>query len=456
MKKKNQADMLNGPLLGKIVSFALPLAFSSILQQLFNSADMAVVGRFASANAMAAVGSNASVISLIISLFTGLSVGANVVIGTLIGQNKEDAINEAVHTIMAVALICGIALIGIGIAVSRPILTLMNAPEAVFELAVTYLRIYFLAMPGIMVYNFGSAVLRSKGDSKRPLYVLIFSGAVNLLLNVLFVIGFGMDVAGVAWATVISNVLGAGVILYFLAHEEPIYRLQLRRLRVRGAHLKNLLRVGLPAGLQGMVFSISNVVIQSAVNSLGATAVAGATAGQNFEFMCHLVVNAFAQAAITFTSQNFGAGKVDRCKKVFCISLGLGVAVTMAFSGTFWLGRGFFLGLFTTDAEVAAYAAKRMLFNTVPYFLTAAYDIPSGCLRGMGRSTLPAVLSIFGTCVFRVAYIHTVFQANPLFETLFAVYPISWIVTGTAVMAGYLIIRRRLFRSLEATGAAAR
>lgn len=450
MSLKKQEDLLHGPLTGKIISFALPLALSSILQQLFNSADMAVVGRFASSNAMAAVGSNASVISLIVSLFTGLSVGANVVIGTLIGQNKKEKINEAIHTIMTVALICGVVLIGIGIAVSRPILLLMNAPKDVLELAVTYLRIYFLAMPGIMVYNFGSAILRSKGDSKRPLYVLIFSGAVNLLLNLLFVIAFRWDVTGVALATVISSLLGAGMIVWFLMHEEETYRLSFRKLSIRKQHLISLVKVGLPAGLQGAVFAISNVVIQSAVNSLGATAVAGATAGQNFEFMCYLVVNAFEQAAITFTSQNFGAGKVERCKKIFRITMGLGIVVTAVFSVVFWLGRDFFLGLFTTEEKVAEYAAMRMLFNTVPHLLTAFYNIPSGCLRGMGRSTLPAVLSIFGTCIFRVLYIQTVFRINPVFETLFAVYPISWVVTGAAVMTAYLVIRHRAFRKMKA------
>ncbi|MBP3705179.1 MAG: MATE family efflux transporter [Clostridia bacterium] len=449
MKDKKQVDLLNGPMLGKIITFALPLALSSILQQLFNSADMAVVGRFASANAMAAVGSNSSVIALIVCLFTGLSVGANVVIGTLIGQNKKEKINESVHTIMTVALICGVVLIGIGIAVSKPLLTLMGAPEEVFALAVRYLRIYFCAMPGIMVYNFGSAILRSKGDSKHPMYMLIVSGAVNLLLNLLFVIAFHMDVVGVGLATVISNFLAAGVILWILMHEEEDYRLSFRKLTVKKDCVINMVRIGLPAGLQGVIFAISNVVIQSAVNSLGAMVVAGATAGANFESMCYLVLNAFVQTAITFTAQNFGAGKADRCKKVFRITLSLAMISVMAFSAIFWFGRGFFLGFFTTDTDVAAYAEKRMMFNTVLYFIAATYEISGGCLRGMGRSTLPTILSIIGTCAFRVVYVQTVFRANPMMETLFAVYPLSWIVSGTMVMTAYLIVRRKLFKGMK-------
>ena len=314
-KKKNTVDMLNGSLADKIILFALPLAASSILQQLFNSADLAVVGRFASSEAMAAVGSNAPVINLIVSLFTGLSVGANVLIATLIGKNQKEKINEAVHTIFSVSVLSGIVLIFLGIIGSREILKLMDAPDSVMNAAILYLRIYFTGMPFVMIYNFGSAILRARGDSARPLLCLVVSGIVNVILNLFFVIVCHMSVDGVAYATVISNLIGACFIIRFLMSEEETFRLSFRKLHIHKEFLIEIVKIGLPAGIQGMVFSLSNVVIQSAINSFGADAIAGASAGQNFEFMAYFIVNAFAQAAVTFTSQNFGAVKFDRCKK---------------------------------------------------------------------------------------------------------------------------------------------
>lgn len=444
-KKKNTVDMLNGSLADKIILFALPLAASSILQQLFNSADLAVVGRFASSEAMAAVGSNAPVINLIVSLFTGLSVGANVLIATLIGKNQKEKINEAVHTIFSVSVLSGIVLIFLGIIGSREILKLMDAPDSVMNAAILYLRIYFTGMPFVMIYNFGSAILRARGDSARPLLCLVVSGIVNVILNLFFVIVCHMSVDGVAYATVISNLIGACFIIRFLMSEEETFRLSFRKLHIHKEFLIEIVKIGLPAGIQGMVFSLSNVVIQSAINSFGADAIAGASAGQNFEFMAYFIVNAFAQAAVTFTSQNFGAGKFDRCKKVYRITMTCSTIMTAILSAVFWIGRYQFLSLFTTSSAVVSYALIRMFWVANLEIGTGLYEIAGGCLRGMGKSMLPAVLTLIGSCLFRLVYITTIFKAIRSFDTLFMVYPISWVITGTAVIIAYFHIRKQLF-----------
>lgn len=444
-RKKIDMDMLHGPLAGKLFLFALPLALSQILQQLFNSADLAVVGRFSSSEAMAAVGSNASVINLIVSLFTGLSVGANVVIATMIGQNQKDKINEAVHTIMLTAIISGIVLIFVGIGISRPLLVMMDAPDNVMNLAIKYLRIYFLAMAWIMIYDFGSAILRSKGDSARPLYALIASGIMNVVLNLFFVIKLGMDVDGVAIPTVISNAFSACLILWFLMHEEPEFRLSFKKLSIQKEHLINMLKIGLPAGLQGMVFSLSNVVIQSAINSFGSDAIAGNTAGQNFEFMTYFIINAFAQAAVTFTSQNYGAKNEERCRRVFLLSNLLGMSLNFGLALIFWFGRAFFIQFFTEDPAVMEYAFIRMRDIMLFELLTGTYEISGGCLRGMGRSMAPAVLTVLGSCVLRLIYIATIFRVSHTIDTLMIVYPISWVVTGSAVLFVYFRVRKSLF-----------
>ena len=444
-QERNTIDMLNGSLADKIIMFALPLAASSILQQLFNAADLAVVGRFASSQAMAAVGSNASVINLIISLFVGLSVGANVVIASLIGTGHKERIGEAVHTVVTVSFVAGFALILIGISVSRPILTMMGAPREVMNLAILYLRIYFLAMPAIMVYNYGSAILRSKGDSKRPLYALTLCGVINILLNLLLVIVFHLHVIGVAVATVISNIFGAGLILYFLMTEEETFRLDLRRLGIRKEYLSQMIRIGLPAGLQGAVFSISNVVIQSAVNSFGADAIAGATAVQNFDFISFCIINAFAQTTVTFTSQNFGALKFDRCRRIFRTAMVCGMGASAVTVFVLVACRYQFIRIFTTDPDVIAFAMIRVMNAFTFHFLIGTYEISGGCLRGMNHSLLPALISVFGSCIFRLIYVFTYFQHHRDFATLSRVYPISWILTGTAMLTAYFIVRRKVF-----------
>ena len=441
----NEMDMLHGPLAGKILRFAVPLALSSMLQQLFNAADLAVVGRFTNPLAMAAVGSNASVVSLLISLFIGLSVGANVVVGNLIGAGRRDRLNPAVHTIITVALLSGVFLAAFGNLAARPILRLMGAPENVLNLAVLYLRIYFLGMPMITLYNFGSAILRSKGDSRRPFVAMVIAGVVNVVLNLFFVIVLHLHVIGVALATVLSNCLSGGLTVWYLMHEEKAFRLSLRALRIDRVILRRMVAIGLPAGIQGMVFSLSNVVIQAAVNSFGSDCIAGMTAGQNFDFISYCLLNAFAQACVTFTSQNYGAGDEARCRRVWRISMGMGVGIDMLFIALLYLLRYQVILLFTTDAAVIRYAMIRVNCAFTLHFLCATYEITAGALRGMNRSAVPALISIFGTCAARLLYVHFLFPLHRTPEMLILVYPVTWILTTIAMNTAYLLVRRRAF-----------
>lgn len=449
-KRSNEMDMLHGPLAGKIILFALPLAASSVLQQLFNAADLAVVGRFANSQAMAAVGSNSSVISLLVSLFVGLSVGANVVVANLVGAGRREDINSAVHTVMALALAAGFLLLAMGQVVAAPILRLMGAPENVMEMAVLYLRIYFLGMPAIMVYNFGSAILRSRGDSKRPFYSLTLAGVLNVLMNLLFVVVFHLHVIGVALATVLSNCVSGGLTLLFLMTEEGEFRLQLKKLRFRKEFLTGVVRVGLPAGLQGMVFSLSNVVIQSAVNSFGADCIAGMTAAQNFDFISFCVINSFSQATVTFVSQNYGAGDEQRCRRVLRLSLLMGIGIDLVVLGSMMLARHSLIRIFTTDPAVIAYAMVRFVYALSVHFLCATYEIPAGAMRGMNRSMVPALISVLGTCAFRLLYVFLFFPAHRSIENLILVYPASWVLTGVAMNVAYFLVRRKAFAKKQA------
>ena len=364
----NQMDMLNGSIFDKILLFALPLAISSILQQLFNSVDVAVVGRFASSEALAAVGSNSSVISLLINLFVGISVGANVVIANYIGQGKTEKIQDAVHTVMIVSLISGVFLLVLGLMIARPILEIMGTPENVIDLAVLYLHIYFLGMPFLMIYNFGAAVLRSKGDTKRPLYCLIISGVINACLNLLFVIVFKLSVAGVAIATVIADGVSAVLIIYFLMNEEETIRLRLNKLKIKKSELRKVIKIGVPAGL-------------------------------NFEYFTYFTISAFVQAAVTFTSQNYGARNFKRCKKIFVYSMISSVVICGLMSAIFVVWRDFFAEIYTTDKAVLEYASIRMVHVLLFECLASSYEIGGAALRGLGYSMTPAVLTVLGSCV---------------------------------------------------------
>ena len=443
--KKNYIDMLNGPLLAKILLFALPVAVSGILQQLFNSADMAVVGRYAGSRSLAAVGGNGPVINLMISLFIGLSLGSNVVIAKYIGQKKEDKVEEVVHTSVSIAIISGFLLLALGQLIAKPILSLIGTPDDVINLASLYLRIYFLGMPFLMIYNFGAAILRSIGDTKRPLYALIVSGFVNIGLNLLFVIVFGMDVIGVGIATSLANSVSAAIVVYFLIHENSVIRLNVRKLCISKEHLVNIFKIGAPAGIQGMVFSISNVCIQSAVNGFGSYAVAGSAAALNFEIFTHFVTNSFAQAAVTFTSQNFGARYYDRCKKVFTICIVMGIFFTLVMSQTFVFFRHSMIRFYTTDPRVIHYAIIRMLEVEMFTFIAVFYEVGAGALRGMGHSLLPALVTMTGSCIFRIFWVFVFFRDLKSFARLMSVYPISWIITALLMLVFYYLIRKKEF-----------
>ncbi len=445
-KPSNKMNMLEGNLLPKMLKFAIPLAISSILQQLFNAIDIAVVGRFATSQDQAAVGCNSSLINLLLNLFIGIAVGTNVVIARYIGQGKIHKVEKAVHTAMLVAIIGGFLLIAVGLPISRPVLELMGTPEDTLDLAVLYFRIYMIGMPVILIYNFGAAILRSVGDTKRPMYILVVSGIINTVLNLILVIVFHLGVEGVAIATVVANCVSAIRVILILVREEGVIHLDLKKLRISRPELRRMLRIGVPSGLQGMVFSVANVFIQSAINSFGSTVVAGSAAGLNFEIICYFIVSAFSQTVVTFTSQNYGAGDIDRCKKVFKYGMISGIVASQTVALIFVLGRNYFISLFTNDPEVAFYGAERILMICSLYFLINTYEISGAAMRGLGHSLTPAILTLIGTCVFRLAWIYLVFPILHTFRGLLIVYPLSWILSGAMVIFAYVRLTKKVYK----------
>lgn len=448
MAKSNEIDMLHGPLFMKILMFSLPLAASSVLQQIFNSVDVAVVGHFASKQALAAVGSNGPVISLLINLFLGVSMGANVIISNHIGQNDADGIRKSIRTIEMVSVLSGLVLMVIGIATARPILTLMGTPDDVLPMAISYLQIYFLSIPFFLIFNFGAAILRSMGDTRRPLYILVIAGIANALLNLFFVIVLKMGVEGVAIATGIANAISALLIILLLRKENEPYRIHIKEAKIYWSELKRMLMIGIPAGLQGMVFSISNVLLQSAINSHGADAIAGSAAALNFEYYCYFVICAFNGAAITFIGQNYGAGNKERVKRIFWICMGMSLLCCGALNGVFTWQHKFFLSFFSNDTNVQAYGKIRMEIVLACQFIASSYEISASALRGMGKSMLPTILTVFGTCLLRIIWVYSICPVWTSFNTIMLVYPVSWIATGVMVsLAFYLTARKQLSSS---------
>ena len=455
MARSKDMDLTSGSLWNKILMFALPLAASSILQQLFNSADVAVVGQFAGSRALAAVGSNAAVINLLVNIFIGLSVGANVVIARYIGEKNERKVESAVHTAIAVSLASGVIVMILGILVSRPILELISTPDDIIDLAAVYLRIYFLGMPFMMLYNFGAAILRSIGDTKRPFICLLVSGIINVILNLFFVIICKLSVAGVAIATVSSNIVSSGLVLWFLMREESSIRVSLKKLRIDKRVLKEIARIGLPAGIQGMVFSFSNICVQSAVNSLGSDVVAGSAAALNFEYFAFFMLNAFSQACVTFTSQNYGAGEYARCRKIAVQCSLMGFLASGAMCLLFLILGGTALRFYTNESAVIAVGLVRMKYCLLFQFTSVLMDTLSGSMRGLGYSLIPAVISLVGSCVLRLVWIYLVFPHNPTYEMLLIVYPLTWAMTSLAMFTAYMIIRRHAVRRIERPDAVA-
>lgn len=440
MAEKNEVDMLHGSLADKILKVALPLAAISILQQMFNAADVAVVGRFGSDTALPAVGANVTIVNMFLTFFSGLATGGNVALSNIIGRGRgEKDINEAVHTIFTLSLISAVLVVIIGQMIARPLLILMNTPAGTLDQAELYLRIYLFAMMFAVVYNFASAILRSKGDTRRPMYCLIGSGVLNVILNLVFVLGCKLDVAGVAIATVISNALCAGITVYLLVREEGAMHLSFGKLGLKRECLLFTLRIGLPAGIQGMLFSISNMMIQSGINSFGDDCISGNTAAANYEYITYFVVNAFSQTATTFVSQNFGAGNRERCRKVYWQSLGMAVGFAILVGSCFLIGSRMWLGFFTTKQSIYDYAFVRMRMVVALEFLTAFYEMGSAGLRGRGISITPTIISILGSCIFRIIWMNTVFAWYPKIGVLMMVYPVSWIFLTICMSAAYAI-----------------
>lgn len=445
-KSKKEMDLLHGSLWDKILIFALPLAASSILQQLFNSADVAVVGQFAGSRALAAVGSNGAVINLLVNIFVGLSVGANVIIARYLGEGNEKKVQNAVHTAILVAIISGFIILTAGLIITRPILVLMSTPEDIIDLATLYLRIYFLGMPFMMLYNFGAAILRSRGDTKRPFLCLLVSGIVNVLLNLFFVIVCKLSVAGVGIATVISNIISSGMVLYFLMREESAVKVSIHNFKIDFRILKEIAKIGLPAGLQGVVFSFSNICVQSALNSLGSDTVAGSAAALNFEYFVYFLLNAFTQACVTFTSQNYGAREYARCRRITQLCVVMGFAFSTALSLIFYLLGENVLRFYTTEPAVMEIGIIRMKYCLLMQFVGVFMDVFSGSLRGLGYSLIPALIALASSCGFRLLWVYTVFPKTPTFTTLVTGYPISWVIGSVGTLLAYIIVSRRIMK----------
>lgn len=452
--KSYSLDLCSEHILPTMLKFALPLMFSSILQLLFNAADIIVVGRFAGDNSLAAVGSNTALIQLLVNLFVGLSVGASILASRQFGARDTEGVRQTVHTSILLALLSGIGLGIVGLFSARTFLVWMQAPPEVLGLATSYLQIYFLGMPASMLYNFGAALLRAVGDTQRPLYYLTFAGIVNVVLNLFFVIALGLDVVGVALATVISEYISAVLILRCMMQETGAIHLEWKQLRLYGPRMRQILYIGLPAGFQGIMFSLSNVVIQSSVNSFGEIVMAGNTAAGNLDAFVYAAINAFHQAAISFTSQNLGAGKVARIRPIFLRALGCATVVSLILGcGTTFLGP-WLLQIYSKNPAVIEAGMLRLTIVCIPYFLCALMDVTVGMLRGIGYSILPMLVTLMGACGFRLVWLATVFQIPQYHTTatIYFSYPISWTLTFLAHFLCFLWAMHRLRRKMAEDG----
>lgn len=450
-QKKYEMDMCSGSILKKMLMFTLPLMLSSILQLLFNAADIVVVGRFAGDNSLAAVGSTTALINLLTNLFVGLSIGANVTAARNYGGKREDALSRTVHTAVTISIISGVILTVIGVVGTKEMLRLMSTPDEIIDLAADYLRIYFAGITATTIYNFGSALLRAIGDTKRPLYYLLAAGAVNVVLNLLFVIVFKMDVSGVALATIISESLSAFLVIRCLMRETGAIKLELKKLRVHKAELISIIRIGLPAGFQGIVFALSNVVIQSSVNLFGNIVVAGNSAAANIEGFVYMAMNSFYQATLSFMSQNFGAGEYKRLNKILACGELCVVVVGLVLGNAAVLFGNQLLSIYSDSPEVIAAGMVRLHYISKVYFLCGIMDVLVGALRGIGYSVLPMVVSLLGACGLRLLWIATVFQI-PQFhkiEVVYLSYAITWIITTGVHFLCYVIVRKRVTRKYE-------
>lgn len=448
-KNKYEIDMVNGTIMPKLITFAIPLMLSGILQLLFNAVDIIVVGRFSGSQSLAAVGSTSSLINMLTNLFIGISLGANVLAARFYAAGKHKEMSETVHTSILTALISGVLMIFVGIFFSRPALELMDTPSDVIELATLYMRIYFVGMPFFMLYNYGAAILRAVGDTKRPLIFLVVSGVTNACLNLLLVIVFKMDVAGVAIATVISQMISCVLVLTCLYKTDAVYQFRFKKLRIKWEYLGQIFRIGIPAGIQSTLISFSNVLLQSSVNSFGSIAMAGYTAANNVLSFLYMGANSITQACMSFTSQNYGARKPKRMDKVLIDGLILQVVVCLTLGVLAYVFGNQVSNIYTDDPNVIKCSVEILALTTVPYFLCGFMDTFPGVLRGMGRSTVPMILCLLGTVGVRILWIYCFFPHNRTLGYLFVSYPVSWIATIVMQLIYYIFIRKEVHKELN-------
>ncbi len=450
-KHSKNIDMVNGSIVKGLILFSIPIMLSGTLQLLFNAADTVVVGRYGSENALAAVGSTGALITLIVNLFMGLSVGSSVIAAHCYGAGDRKGVQQVVHTSILAAAVTGIFVGILGIVISAPALRLMGTPDDVIEQASRYMQIYFCGIPAMMVFNFGASIMRSAGDTKRPLYYLIASGIINIILNLILVILFRLDVAGVAIATVVSQIASAALIVIHMMRCDEWYKLSLKKLKIYPDKLMKIIKIGLPAGLQGTVFSISNVVLQSSINSFGSVAMNGNSAAANLEGFMYLSVNAFHQSAVSFTGQNIGAGKYQRAGKIMRTTLSLAMAVSIIMGGVFLLARRELLHIYIPGSEEAvAFGIQRLLVICTTYCLCAGTDVMTGVLRGMGASLVPTLISVIGICGTRVLWVWFIFPSFHTLTSLYVSYPVSWFISFAAQFVCFIIVKKRMMRRYHA------
>ena len=447
--KKYEIDMCNGTLLDKLISFALPLMLSGILQLMFNAVDIIVVGNFSGSQALAAGGSTTSLINLFINLFIGISLGANVLAARFYAAGRDKEMSETVHSAMALALISGVVMMFVGLISARGALELMDTPDDVIDQSTLYMRIYFMGMPFFMMYNYGAAILRAVGDTKRPLLFLVIAGVVNAGLNMFLVIVFHMGVAGVAISTVISQMISCVLVIICLYRTQSSYQLRFSKLKLRWEYIRQICKVGIPAGIQSMVINFSNVLLQSSVNSFGSIAMAGYTAANNIFGFLFASINSVTQACMSFTSQNYSVGKYKRMTKVLieCIGLSMAVSLTLGCSAFFFGNK--ILWIYTDNAEVVKAGMEVLTYSTVTYFLCGIMDLFPGALRGMGYSTVPMILSVVGTVGTRLVWIYGVFPKHRSLDVLFISYPASWFITIVFQVICYIIVRKKISKKIS-------
>lgn len=449
MSDRYHIDMTKGNLYSKILLFSLPLMASGLLQLLFNAADIIVVGKYAGHQSLAAVSSTSALINLIVNIFIGLSIGTNVLVARHLGANEHEEISKTVHTAMMVSIVGGFILTVFGIVAAKPLLIWTDTPADVIDLATLYLKIYFLGMPALLIYNYGASILRAKGDTKRPLYYLAIAGVVNVLLNLLLVIVFHMGVAGVAIATTISQIISAAFVFICLTNEPGGLQLHPKEMKIDWKKLLEIMEIGLPAGIQGCVFSLSNVMIQASVNSFGSTIMAGNGAAGNIEGFVYVSMNAFYQSCLTFTGQNYGAKKYERIKKTLFVCL-LFVTITGLVLGIgAWYFGDFLLGIYSDDPSVIAAGIVRLSYVSKTYFLCGIMDVMVGSLRGMGYSIFPMIVSLVGACGLRLVWLATIFVIMPTVDIVYLSYPVSWIVTALAHVITFLFVIRKVKKKMN-------